>query len=416
MNNLFFLFIFVVIVAFAVIPLMAVKGGDYSASDAGKSGGKRSSGKKNKDRVSAKVSSVRKSAGENDSGYIGIIEFNTENGSDKGNVVDEDIDSFIVTGSLEGRHVSGFDYSNKKDRVYHDCRMIKKSDVTAYYKEYTETKYFYKDRPVQIAERDGQTFAEVYDGPASFLSEFSVMDMGANGKKYFRQISGDDPDLRTQEEHLREALTVDTYGVNPDMSKTEYEDALVRYLTDRITRSGMKNDNLIRLLLGIYGYRFPDDGLFTDIETVFERVIPLRYKQLEDNAVSRSNFRHELITAITVGYRLVGCRHGYTLVDEGRIITPSPEYSLYICLVLHLMLLKYHQKGMSPYSELDLSGIWKKLEESLRRSGLAEDHNPVYHGDVLLCDDLGAFIIEALKKLVYFRRFSKGDDDIIGAE
>ena len=172
MNNLFILFIFVVIFAFAVIPILAVKGGDNSASDAA-GGGKRNAGKKNKDRVSAKVSSVRKSAGEKDADFMGIIEFNTENGSDKGNVVDEDIDSFIVTGSLEGRHVTGFDYSNKKDCVYHDCRMIKKSDVTAYYKEYTETKYFYKDRPVQISERDGQTFAEVYEGPASFISEFS---------------------------------------------------------------------------------------------------------------------------------------------------------------------------------------------------------------------------------------------------
>ncbi|MBP5555164.1 MAG: hypothetical protein J6X94_09895 [Lachnospiraceae bacterium] len=415
MNNLFILFIVVVIVALAIIPLMAVKGEDGSGADASVRG-KRTGGKKHKDRVSAKVSSVRKSAGQNDAGYMGIIEFNTENGSDKGNVVDEDIDSFIVTGSLDGRSVNGFDYSNKKDRVYHDCRMIRKSDVTAYYKEYTETKYFYKDRPVQIAERDGRTYAEVYEGPPSFLSEFSVMDMGANGKKYYRQISGDDPNLRTQEEHLREALTVDTYGVYPEMSEAEYSDALVRYLTERLTRSGMKNDNLIRLLLGIYGYRFPDDGLFTDIETVFEKVIPLRYKQLEDNSVSRSNFRRELLIAITVGYRLVGCQHGYTLVDEGRVITPSPEYSLYICLVLHLMLKKYHQEGLRPYSELDLSGVWKKLEESLISSGLAEDHNPVYHGDVLLCDDLGEFVIKALKKLVYFRRFDKDDDDKNGTE
>ena len=101
-------------------------------------------------------------------------------------------------------------------------------------------------------------------------------------------------------------------------------------------------------------------------------------------------------------------------MDEGRVIIPYPEYSLYICLVLHLMLLKYHQKGLSPYSELDLSGVWKKLEESLKKDGLAENHNPVYHGDVLLCEDLGAFTIEALKKLVYFRRFDKsGDDNIV---
>lgn len=418
MNNLFFLFIFVVVVAFAVIPLMAVKGGDKSKDDSLGAGKRTSKGrthrKKSKDRVSAKVSSVRKSKEGTDSSSMGIIEFRTESGADRATVVDEDIDSFIVTGSLEGRSVSGFDYSCKKDLVYHDCRMIKKSEVSSYYKDYIETKYFYKDQPVQITERDGGTFAEVYEGQVSFLREFSVMDMGANGKKYYKRIEEDDPDLKTQEEHFREELTVDTYGVTPGMNKKEYEDALVKYLTDRITRSGMKKDTLVRLLLGIYGYRFPDEGLFTDIETVFERVIPLRYKQLDDNAVSRSNFRRELITAITVGYRLVGCRYGYTLVDEGRVIIPSPEYSLYICLVLHLMLLKYHQKGIRPYSELDLSGVWKKLEESLKKDGLAENHNPVYHGDVLLCEDLAAFTIEALKKLVYFRRFDKsGDDNIV---
>ncbi|MBO4911077.1 MAG: hypothetical protein J5476_17550 [Lachnospiraceae bacterium] len=415
MNNLFFLFIFVVVVAFAIIPLMAVKGGAGSKDDplgtGRRSSGKRTHRKKSKDRVSVKVSSVRKSKDGTDSGSKGIIEFRIESGTDRATVVDEDIDSFIVTGSLEGMPVSGFDYSNQKDLVYHDCRMIKKSEVSSYYKDCIETKYFYKDQPVQIAERDGQTFAEVYEGPASYLREFSVMDMGGNGRKYYKRIDEDDPDLKTQEEHIREELIVDTYGVTPEMSKKEYEDALVKYLTDRITRSGMKKDTLVRLLLGIYGYRFPDDGLFTDIETVFEKVIPLRYKQLGDNAVSRSNFRRELITAISVGYRLVGCRYGYTLVDDGRVITPSPEYSLYICLVLHLMLMRYHKEGKRPYCELDLSGVWKKLEESIKKDGLAENHNPVYHGDVLLCEDLGAFTIEALKKLVYFKQFDKSGDD-----
>ena len=402
------LFVVVVIFAFAVVPLLVARGVESSE---GKASGTYSTRKKmNKDKVSAKVSSVRDDKNDSESEYLGIIEFVTEYGADKASVVDEDIDSYIVTGSLNGGSVKGFDYSNKKELVYHDCRVVKKSDVTAFYKEYKESKYYYKNQPVQFVERNGQSFIEAYEGQPSFLKDFSVMEMGGNGKKYYKQIEADDPDFRIETERSKEDLKIIKYGVEPDMNSREYKEAVVDYLVNRLTKSGMKKDNLKRLVLGTYGYRIPDDGLFTDIETVFEKVIPLRYRQIEDNVLSASNFRRELVNAISNGYKSVGCYNGYTIVDNNRTIIPTREYSDYICLVLHLMLLKYHQAGKKPYCECDLSTVWKRLEESLKNECIIENHNSVYHGNVLLCGDLSQFAIEALKKLIYFRQFDRSDD------
>lgn len=402
------LFVVVVIFAFAVVPLLVARGVESSEGRA--SGTYSTRKKKYKDKVSAKVSSVRDDKNDSEAEYLGIIEFVTEYGADKASVVDEDIDSYIVTGSLNGSSVKGFDYSNKKELVYHDCRVVKKSDVTAFYKEYIESKYYYKNQPVQFVERNGQSFIEAYEGQPSFLKDFSVMEMGGNGKKYYKQIEADDPDFRIETERSKEDLKIIKYGVEPDMNSREYKEAVVDYLVNRLTKSGMKKDNLKRLVLGTYGYRIPDDGLFTDIETVFEKVIPLRYRQIEDNVLSASNFRRELVNAISNGYKSVGCYNGYTIVDNNRTIIPTREYSDYICLVLHLMLLKYHQAGKKPYCECDLSTVWKRLEESLKNECIIENHNSVYHGSVLLCGDLSQFAIEALKKLIYFRQFDRSDD------
>lgn len=417
MDKLFIIFICVVIMAFAIIPLLTVKNIDKT-DDSEQGSGKRvrsAKRKKNGDSVNAKVTPVRVvsgASGDETFDHIGIIEFDTEYGSDKSIVVDEDIDSYIVTGSLNGISVSGFDYSNSKDNVFHNCRVVKKSAVRSFYKDYTEIKYFYKNLPVQYVERDGKPTIEVYDGPVAYLKEFSVARHGGNGKDYkvyYKNIDPGDPDFRKETEHYHEDLTVDTYGLVPGMGGKEYEDILIRYLIDRITKYGSQ-DAVRRLVLGIYGYRFPDDGLFTDIEAVFEKVIPLRYRQLEENSVSRGNFRRDLLSAIISGYRTVGCKFGYTLVDGDRMVEPSSEYSYYICLVLHLMLMKYHKAGVRPYSELDLSNVWSKLEDGFRRYAPSENHNPVYHRDVLLCEDLGAFTIEALKKLIYFKKFDKSGD------
>ncbi len=332
MDKLFIIFICVVIMAFAIIPLLTVKNIDKT-DDSEQGFGKRvrsAKRKKNGDSVNAKVTPVRVvsgASGDETFDHIGIIEFDTEYGSDKSIVVDEDIDSYIVTGSLNGVSVNGFDYSNSKDNVFHNCRVVKKSAVKSFYKDYTEIKYFYKDRPVQYVERDGKPTIEVYDGPVAYLKEFSVARHGGNGKDYkvyYKNIDPDDPEFRKETEHYHEDLTVDTYGLVPGMGRKEYEDILIRYLIDRITKYGSQ-DAVRRLVLGIYGYRFPDDGLFTDIEAVFEKVIPLRYRQLEENSVSRGNFRRDLLSAIISGYRTVGCKYGYTLVDGDRMVEPSSE-------------------------------------------------------------------------------------------
>ena len=418
MEKLFAIFICVALLAFLIVPLLAVKNSGKSDDDEG-GAGRRSKGRKTsrrkrgKDSVSAKVKPVRKTAGQNgaESTYhLGIAEYETSDGTDKSYVVDEDIDSFIVTGSLSGRSAGGFEYSNRRDVIYPDCCVIKKTAVKSYYKDLSETKYFYKGQPVQYVEKAGETTIEVYDGPASFLKEFSSMEMGGGGKsfkKYFKAIDPEDPDLRKETEHINEALSINTYGLEPGLGKKEYEEILVRYLTEKMAGSGAGKDGLRRLLLGIYGYRFPDDGLFTNIDIVFDRVIPLRYRQLDDNSKSRANFRGELINAIMTGYRMVGCKYGYTLVDDNRSITPSPEYSYYICLVLHLMLMKYHKAGKRPYVELDLSNVWSRLEEGVKKINPLDDHNPVYHGEYMLCENLGEFTMEALKKLVYFKQFEK---------
>jgi hypothetical protein len=418
MNNLFIVFIFVVIFALAILPILAVKSNNLSENNAHRSGNRGNSPrrKRNRDSVNAKVAPVRKvtgASGDEDYDYIGTIEFDTGFLVDKSVVVDEDIDSFIVTGSLTGVSVSGFDYSNTKGTVFHDCRVISKSAVTAFYKDYSETQYFYKNRPVQVTEHEGILIIEVYDGPVAYLKEFSVTDRAVNGKHfkvYYKEIESDDPNFKEETKHFHEDLTVDTYGITPETRAGEYNESLTKYLLEKIKRSGSKPDAIRRLVLGTYGYRFPDDELFTDIETVFDKIIPARYRQLDERSVSRSNFRRDLLIAITSGYKTVGCNYGYTIVDGDRSIEPSFEYSYYICLILHLMLLKYHKAGRRPYVELDLSDVWSRLEDGFKMYAPTENHNPVYHRDVCICEDLGAFTIEALTKLIYFKKFDKSEN------
>ena len=417
MDKLFYIFICVAILALAVIPLFAGKNMENhdvprnrSQSQSGSSRKKRS-----RDSVNAKVAPVRKvtgTSGDDTYDYIGTIEFDTGFLVDKSVVVDEDIDSFIITGSLTGVSVSGFDYSSSKGTVFHDCRIISKSAVTAFYKDYSETQYFYKNRPVQYTEHEGLGIIEVYDGPVAYLKEFSVTDRSVNGKHfkvYYKEIEPDDPNFREETQHFHEDLTVDTYGLTPETNAREYNEILTQYLLEKIKRSGSKTDAIRRLVLGTYGYRFPNDELFTDIDTVFDKVIPARYRQLDEKSVSRSNFRRDLLIAITSGYKTVGCEYGYTIVDVDRSIEPSFEYSYYICLILHLMLLKYHKAGRRPYIELDLSDVWSRLEDGFKRYAPDENHNPVYHKDVCICDDLGTFTIEALKQLIYFKQFDKSE-------
>ena len=418
MDKLFYVFVCVAILALAVIPLFAGKTMENPDASRKRSGSRGASSKKKRggDSVNAKVAPVRKAtgaSGDDAYDYIGTIEFDTGFLTDKSLVVDEDIDSFIVTGSLTGVSVRGFDYSNSKGTVFHDCRIISKSMVTAFYKDYSETQYFYKNRPVQCTDHEGVHVIELYDGPVAYLKEFSVTDRTVNGKHfkvYYKEIEPYDPDFREQTEHHHEDFEINTYGLTPETGVREYKEILTEYLLEKIKRSGSKPDSIRRLVLGTYGYRFPDDELFTDIETVFDKVIPARYRQLEENSISRSNFRRDLLIAITSGYKTVGCNYGYTIVDGDRSIEPSFEYSYYICLLLHLMLLKYHKAGRRPYVELDLSHVWSRLEDGFKLYAPDQNHNPVYHKDICICDDLGAFTIEALKQLIYFKRFDKSEN------
>ena len=417
MDKLLYLFVCVVIFALAIIPLFASKTIDSPDVPGNRTRNRSTSRRKrSRESVNAKVSPVRKvtgASGDENQDYIGTLEFDTGFIVDKSFVVDEDIDTFIVTGSLNGVSVSGFDYSNSKGTVYHDCRVISKSSVTSFYKDYSETQYFYKGRPVQYTERDGNPTIEVYDGPVSYLKEFLASDRTVNGKYYkvyFKQIDPDDPNFTEKTEHHHEDLEINTYGLTPETGINEYNQILYNYLLEKIKRSGSKPDAIRRLVLGTYGYRFPDDELFTDIETVFDKIIPARYRQLDERSVSRSNFRRDLLIAITSGYKTVGCNYGYTIVDGDRSIEPSFEYSYYICLILHLMLLKYHKAGRRPYVELDLSDVWSRLEDGFKMYAPTENHNPVYHRDVCICEDLGAFTIEALTKLIYFKKFDKSEN------
>ena len=417
MDKLFYVFVCVAILSLAIIPLFAGKTMDKPDAPGNRSRSRNGSSrrKRSRDSVNAKVAPVRKvtgASGDDAYDYIGTIEFDTGFLVDKSFVVDEDIDSFIVTGSQTGVSVSGFDYSCSKGIVFHDCRIISKSSVTAFYKDYSETQYFYKNRPVQCTEHEGMRIIEVYDGPVAYLKEFSVTDRSVNGKHfkvYYKEIEPYDPNFREETEHHHEDLEINTYGLTPETGVREYNEILTKYLLEKIKRSGSKPDAIRRLVLGTYGYRFPDDELFTDIETVFDKIIPARYRQLDERSVSRSNFRRDLLIAITSGYKTVGCNYGYTIVDGDRSIEPSFEYSYYICLILHLMLLKYHKAGRRPYVELDLSDVWSRLEDGFKMYAPTENHNPVYHRDICLCEDLGEFTIEALKKLIYFKQFDKSE-------
>ena len=415
MEKLFAVFIIVALLALMIVPLLAVKNIDKTHDvmyGTGKGKKRFSRRRKNKDTVKPKIAGVRKTSDGttlDNTIYRGTVEFVDGNISRKAVVIDEAIDSFIVSGNPKGNESGGFDYPTTNTSYAPDCRYVKKSAVTAYYKDYTEYQYSYKGQPVQFIERNGKTYIEAYEVSSDIRSEFTAMELGSHGNnytKYRKDIAPDDPGLvREEAEHYHEDLTVDTYGLYEGMDKAEYDEALIGYLAKKINTTPLAKEAGIRkLIIGAYGYRFPCENFYTDPEVVMGRIIPLSYGRPD---INKKTFNRELISSIIYSHRGPHIRRGILCVSEYGVDVFSKEYSYYMCLVYHLLLMKYHKSGKKPYISLDLSNVWHWLEDEANREKVLEKHVPVYYRDKLICEDLAEFTAEAFKELVYFKQFEK---------
>ncbi len=177
---------------------------------------------------------------------------------------------------------------------------------------------------------------------------------------------------------------------------------------EKVFSPGFDSNTFYALLIGCYGYRLPHDLLSTDIDTVFEHVIPCFYSEKKgDGPYAGSNIRRDLLQAICHGQRtfVKDFFKEIFIILNGKEEFPSPEYSHYMFLRFHLKLMEMLQKGVEPYTELELDRVMANLEKKC--SAFLENHAPALWNGKQVCEDIGAYTGEALEKLSYFKQFAK---------
>lgn len=262
---------------------------------------------------------------------------------------------------------------------------------------------------------DGRVCVAIYNKPTEYADEFTYeefdVDRGTEfpplrSHRYYTIVDADDKRLKRDViTHKHVDYAVNHYGISHGMDSLERTDALLKYLEDKTAKGGINDtERIYSLLLGCYGFKIPDERLSTNIDLVFNRIIPNAYKTRKKEAgCSGEIFRDNLIRAIAHGYRSY---EGEKVVFEnGKKQYVSKNYQYYMCLQFHLKLKELHEKGTEPYTDLDIRNVSYWLEEKCNE--FMDKHEPVSWNQNVVCEDIGNFTKWAIKELEYFKRFER---------
>ncbi|MDE6748653.1 MAG: hypothetical protein K2K21_06275 [Lachnospiraceae bacterium] len=373
---------------------------------------------------------------------MSIIEINTGTQIKKYEYIREDFDTCIVSSddidlSQEGFILKQRNYkhigSTIEKRSIHDdlptlnsqysmdivdkkCKLVKKEDVIRHYDDWNNTRSYFYGMKCTYKEMNGFIRIEPLKSklPQEYMNKFTyeefLMDRGdqyppIKTHRYYIDISYDD--VRFQKDVVTKNhrdYIVDAYGITKEMSEEKRTQLLIEYIIEKIDHLG--SDGFRPLLLGNYGYRIPDKLYSTNLDLVFDKVLPRAYELCSTGDYSRSNFLRGLISGIVNSHWLLS-KGQFTSdklwIEDGKILYPSENYAYFMNIQLHLKLMDKLKKQEYPYNLLDLKNVYHWLESSYDE--YLTRHIPVYWNNKVVCDDLGNYVKKAKKKLKYFKRF-----------
>ncbi|MDE6749763.1 MAG: hypothetical protein K2K21_11990 [Lachnospiraceae bacterium] len=353
---------------------------------------------------------------------MSIIEIDTGEKIEKYEYIGEDIDTYIVSSddidlSKEGFILKQGKYSRNPVEI--KCKLVNKVDVIRRYDDWTKARsYFYGIR-CTYKEMDGFIRIEPFESevPQELMNEFIyeeyLFDRGdqyppMERHRYYMDISYDD--VRFQRDVItkyHDDYIVNLHGITKNMNEEERKQLLIEYLIKKIDKR--ESDCFRPLLFGSYGYRIPDKLYSTDLDLVFDKVLPRAFELCSTGEHSRSNFLRDLMNSIVNSHWSLGHKGKFASdmlwFEDGKIIYPSKDYAYFMNIQFHLRLMDKHKNQEYPYNLLDLKNVYHWLESSYGE--YMTRHNPVYWNNKLICDDLGDYVKKAKKKLRYFKRFGR---------
>lgn len=340
-----------------------------------------------------------------------IIEINDE----KFVCVDDDRNTVIIRRFDKTDFADGFQYIQRHNLCNYEsfnCIEIEKSKITACYSEWTETYSYFGNMIVRCEDCDEKVRVETFGKPKEYVKEFTeeeyMIDRGTEhppveSTRYYTFVDKNDARLRRD---VTEQHRVD-FEIEKHICVTDDDafDEMITYYAEKICASVSKHDNLYHLMMGCYGYSFANGRLSTDIDIVFEKIIPLAYKLCKSGErYAGEHFCRDLMTAIINGYRRLKQDDELYLVN-GKKIYLSKEYRYYMCIQFHLKLIEMHKAGVTPYKKCELDTVMHWLQS--RYCEYIDNHNPVIWKDNIICQDIGEYVQAIRGKLQYFERFHK---------
>lgn len=341
------------------------------------------------------------------------IDVKTNRGIETYICVDEDIDTFLVKNKDCSSFEDGFTITKRYNLEYAEilnCKVINKSQVVSLYSEYDNIYSYFGNMSVVCKDKNGYIRIETFKKPTEYASEFTYEEYDDYGRgenyppyrssRYYTIIDPNDKRLRRNViSHIHTEYEIRDYGIYPGIDKSEYKNKIIDYLVKKIGSKYI--DDLGPLFIGSYGYRIPHYKYSTDIDLVFEKVIPRLYDfYLQSNVseYSKNNFYRKIINAIVnIDFQL---KEKYYFIINNNAINATPEYKYYMRLKAHHKLMECYKAGIEPYTKLNLTNVMYWLVH--RNSEYKNKHIPVFWNDHLICADIGYYTEALMKTLLPF--------------
>ena len=347
-----------------------------------------------------------------------IIEIDTGTGIEKYEYIDEDIDTYLVSSedidlSQEGFVFKRIQYDNSM--VEKKCKLIKKEHVARHYSDWTETYTYFCGISCWYEEMDGYIRIFTNDVPKRLRNkfkyeEFLIEDPGQQfpprqGHHYYKDVSYSDKRLQKDvviKKH--QDYMIDLHGITAGINEEERKNLIVEYLINKVRKPVNGFEPLNSLLFGSYGYRIPNKLYSTDLDLVFDKILPGIYRLYASESPRLiTTFLYDLINVIINGYRSINEKYKpkRIWIENGKAIYPSEDYTVFMMIQFHLKLMEKHKQQEAPYTLLELKNVSYWLERIDKK--YLDSHNKVYWNDKVICDDLGNYIKNAMEELIpYF--------------
>lgn len=351
-----------------------------------------------------------------------IIEIDTGTQIKEYEYIDEDIDTYLVSSDDIDLSQEGFLFKQVKydnSIIERKCKLVKKENVDRHYADWTETYIYYFGIRCWYEEMDDYIRVFTGDVPKKLRKNFKYEEFYIEGPgqqalatkthHYYQDVSYSDKRLQKDVIQKHQDYTVDLHGITTDTNDEERKNLIVEYLIKKVSKSLVDCYKCISsLLYGSYGYSIPDQLYSTDLDLVFDKVLPGAYKLCaEGGPYAGPTFLRELKCVIVNGYwgnrNSVHYMPKQIWIEDGKAVYPSEDYAVFMMIQFHLKLMEKLKKQEYPYTLMDLknvsyclAGIDKKYLES---------HNKVYWNGKVICDDLSDYIKSAMEELVYFIQF-----------